>query len=85
MTKIDYDQKVSQIEANISRFEEDRVFILNDLEKLQGDTTAFTELSSALKEKLRSKEDQIAELKRELDEFSKKLDDQANELAKLSG
>lgn len=85
MTKIDYDQKVSQIEANISRFEEDRVFILNDLEKLQGDTTAFTELSSALKEKLRAKEDQIAELKRELDEFSKKLDDQANELAKLSG
>lgn len=84
MTKIDYDQKISQLEANITKHEEDRVFILNDLEKLEADTHAFTELSTALKEKLRAKEDQVVQLKKELDEFAKKLDDQANELAKLS-
>jgi predicted nucleic acid-binding Zn-ribbon protein len=84
MTKIDYDQKISQLEANITKYEEDRVFILNDVERLQGDTTAFTELSSALKEKLRKKEDQCADLKKQLDEFSQKLDNQAHELAKLT-
>jgi hypothetical protein len=84
MTKIDYDQKISQLEANITKYEEDRVFILTDLEKLEGDTHAFTELSSALKQKLRAKEDQIEKLKRELDDFSKKLDNQANELGALS-
>jgi len=83
MTKIDYDQKISQLEANITKFEEDRVFILNDLEKLEGDTHAFTELSNALKQKLRAKEDQILDLKKELDEFSKKLDNQASELEGL--
>ena len=84
MTKIDYDQKVSQLEANITKYEEDRIFILTDLEKLEGDTHAFTELSNALKQKLRAKEDQILKLKQELDEFSKKLDDQAEELETLA-
>jgi len=84
MTKIDYDQKISQLEANITKYEEDRVFILNDVERLQGDTTAFTELSSALKEKLRAKEDQCVDLKKELDEFAQKLDNQAAELGKLT-
>mmetsp|Transcript_15336 Transcript_15336/g.28881 ORF Transcript_15336/g.28881 Transcript_15336/m.28881 type:complete len:949 (-) Transcript_15336:145-2991(-) len=84
MTKIDYDQKISQLEANITKHEEDRVFILNDLEKLEADTHAFRELSTALKDKLRAKEDQVVQLKKELDEFAKKLDDQANELAMLS-
>ena len=84
MTKIDYDQKISQLEANITKYEEDRAFILNDLERLQGDTTAFTELSTALKEKLRAKEDQIVQLQIDLNDFSKKLDDQANELSKLT-
>jgi hypothetical protein len=84
MTKIDYDQKISQLEANITKHEEDRVFILNDLEKLEADTHAFSELSTALKEKLRAKEDQVVQLKKELDEFAKKLDNQANELALLS-
>lgn len=84
MTKIDYDQKVSQLEANITKYEEDRVFILNDLEKLEGDTHAFTELSNALKQKLRAKEDQIQAVKKELDDFSKKLDEQAEELEGLA-
>lgn len=84
MTKIDYDQKVSQLEANITKYEEDRIFILNDLEKLEGDTHAFTELSNALKQKLRAKEDQINTLKKELADFSKKLDDQAEELETLA-
>jgi SMC interacting uncharacterized protein involved in chromosome segregation len=84
MTKIDYDQKVSQLEANITKYEEDRIFILTDLEKLEGDTHAFTELSNALKQKLRAKEDQILKLKQELEEFSKKLDDQAEELETLA-
>ena len=84
MTKIDYDQKVSQLEANITKYEEDRIFILNDLEKLEGDTHAFTELSNALKQKLRAKEDQIQAVKKELDDFSKKLDEQAEELEGLA-
>ena len=84
MTKIDYDQKVSQLEANITKYEEDRIFILNDLEKLEGDTHAFTELSNALKQKLKAKEDQIDTLKKELADFSKKLDDQAEELETLA-
>merc|ERR1712127_154391 len=84
MTKIDYDQKVSQLEANITKFEEDRVFILNDLEKLEGDTHAFMELSNALKTKLKAKEEQIEKLKQELDEFADKLDNQKGELEGLT-
>lgn len=84
MTKIDYDQKVSQLEANITKFEEDRIFILNDLEKLEGDTHAFMELSSALKQKLKAKEDQIEQIKKELDDFAEKLSNQEQELMGLT-
>lgn len=84
MTKIDYDQKVSQLEANITKFEEDRVFILNDLEKLEGDTHAFMELSNALKMKLKAKEEQIENLRKELDDFAEKLDNQKGELEGLT-
>lgn len=84
MTKIDYDQKISQLEANITKFEEDRVFILNDLEKLEGDTHAFMELSSALKTKLTAKEEQIEQIKKNLDEFAEKLSNQERELMGLT-
>jgi len=84
MTKIDYDQKISQLEANITKFEEDRVFILNDLEKLEGDTHAFMELSSALKMKLKAKEEQIEQIKKNLDEFAEKLSNQERELMGLT-
>lgn len=84
MTKIDYDQKVSQLEANITKFEDDRVFILNDLEKLEGDTHAFMELSSALKMKLKAKEEQIEQIKKDLDDFAEKLSNQERELMGLT-
>lgn len=84
IAKIDYDQKISQLEANITKFEEDRIFILNDLEKLEADTHAFTELSTSLKMKLRGKEDQIVKVKKELDEFAERLKNQEKELANLT-
>jgi len=84
MTKIDYDQKVSHLEANITKFEEERVFILNDLEKLEGDTHAFMELSSALQEKLKKKEEQIEFIKKDLDQFAEKLANQEKELSGLA-
>lgn len=84
MTKIDYDQKISHLEANITKFEEERVFILNDLEKLEGDTHAFMELSSALKQKLKTKEEQIEFIKQDLDQFAEKLANQEKELSGLA-
>jgi len=84
IAKIDYDQKISQLEGNITKFEEDRIFILNDVEKLEGDTHAFSELSSSLKMKLRQKEDHIVKLKQELDEFADRLKNQEKELQNLT-
>ena len=84
IAKIDYDTKMSQLEANITKFEEDRIFILNDLEKLESDTHAFTELSNSLKLKLRQKEDQIVRVKKELDEFAQRLKSQEKELQNLT-
>lgn len=84
IAKIDYDQKMSQLEASVAKFEEDRIFILNDLEKLEMDTHAFTELSNSLKSKLRQKEDQIVRVKKELDEFSQRLKNQEKELQNLT-
>jgi len=84
IAKIDYDQKMAQLEANVTKFEEDRIYILNDLEKLESDTHAFTELSNSLKMKLRQKEDQIVKVKKELDEFAQRLKNQEKELANLT-
>merc|ERR1712165_433728 len=84
IAKIDYDQKMSQLETNITKYEEDRIFILNDLEKLESDTHAFTELSNSLKSKLRQKEDQIVRVKKELDDFAQRLKKQEKELANLT-
>lgn len=84
VSKIDYDTKISQLEANITKHEEDRIFILTDLEKLEADTHAFTELSNSLKQKLKMKEDQIETLKNELDEFAERLKKQENELQSLT-
>lgn len=84
IAKIDYDQKLSQLEQNVGKFEEDRIFILNDLEKLEVDTHAFTELSTSLKSKLRQKEDQIVRVKKELDEFAARLKNQEKELQNLT-
>lgn len=84
IAKIDYDQKMAQLEANVAKYEEDRIFILNDLEKLESDTHAFTELSNSLKSKLRQKEDQIVRVKKELDDFAQRLKNQEKELANLT-
>jgi len=84
VSKIDYDTKISQLEANITKHEEDRIFILTDLEKLEADTHAFTELSNSLKQKLKMKEDQIETLRGELDEFAERLKKQENELQNLT-
>lgn len=84
MTKIDYDQKMSQLEANITKFEDERIFILTDLEKLEADTHAFLELSNSLKQKLKSKEDQVEKAKKNLDDLSHKLQKQEMELEGLA-
>jgi len=84
ITKIEYDQRLSTLEANITKHEEDRVFILNDLEKLEADTHAFAELSDSLKQKLKMKEEQIAKLRKDLDDFSERLQKQEKELAGLT-
>jgi kinesin family protein 4/21/27 len=84
MTKIDYDQKMSQLESNITKFEDERVFILTDLEKLEADTHAFMELSGALKQKLKAKEDQVEKAKKDLDDFTNKLQKQEMELQGLA-
>lgn len=84
IAKIDYDQKMSNLEANITKYEEDRIFILNDLEKLESDTHAFTELSNSLKSKLRQKEDHIVRVKKDLDEFAQRLKNQEKELQNLT-
>jgi len=84
ITKIEYDQRLSTLEANITKHEEDRVFILNDLEKLEADTHAFAELSDSLKQKLQMKEEQIAKLRKDLDDFSDRLQKQEKELAGLT-
>ena len=84
IAKIDYDQRISQLEANITKYEEDRIFILNDLEKLESDTHAFTELSNSLKSKLQQKEDQIERVKKELEEFAQRLKNQEKELQNLT-
>jgi chromosome segregation ATPase len=84
MTKIDYDQKMSQLESNITKFEDERVFILTDLEKLEADTHAFMELSGALKQKLKAKEDQVEKAKKDLDELTDKLQKQEMELQGLA-
>jgi len=84
ITKIEYDQRLSTLEANITKHEEDRVFILNDLEKLEADTHAFAELSSSLKQKLKTKEEQIEKLRKDLDDFSERLQKQEKELAGLT-
>jgi kinesin family protein 4/21/27 len=84
ISKIEYDQKVSQLEADITKHEDDRIYILSDLEKLEADSQAFNELSNSLKQKLRSKEDQIVTLKKDLDEFSERLKKQEKELADLA-
>lgn len=84
IAKIDYDQKLTQLEASITKCEEDRMFILNDLEKLEADAHAFSELSSALKTKLRQKEDHIVTLKKDLEEFTDRLKNQEKELENLT-
>lgn len=84
MTKIDYDQKMSQLESNITKFEDERVFILTDLEKLEADTHAFMELSGALKQKLKAKEDQVERAKKDLDDLTNKLQKQEMELQGLA-
>jgi len=84
ITKIEYDQRLSTLEANITKHEEDRVFILNDLEKLEADTHAFAELSTSLKQKLKTKEEQIQKLRKDLDDFSERLQKQEKELAGLT-
>lgn len=84
MTKIDYDQKMSQLEANIAKFEDERIFILTDLEKLEADTHAFLELSNSLKQKLKAKEDQVEKAKKTLDDLSDKLQKQEMELENLA-
>jgi len=84
ITKIEYDQRLSTLEANITKHEEDRVFILNDLEKLEADTHAFAELSDSLKQKLKMKEEQIEKLRKDLDDFSERLQKQEKELAGLT-
>jgi len=84
ITKIEYDQRLSTLEANITKHEEDRVFILNDLEKLEADTHAFAELSDSLKQKLKMKEEQIEKLRQDLDDFSERLQKQEKELAGLT-
>jgi len=84
ITKMDYDQKVSQLEAGITKHEEDRIFILNDLEKLEADTHAFSELSNSLKQKLQMKEEQIDLLRKDLDDFANRLKKQEKELAGLA-
>jgi len=84
ITKLDYDQKVSQLEAGITKHEEDRIFILNDLEKLEADTHAFSELSNSLKQKLQMKEEQIDLLRKDLDDFANRLKKQEKELADLT-
>jgi SMC interacting uncharacterized protein involved in chromosome segregation len=84
ITKLDYDQKVSQLEAGITKHEEDRIFILNDLEKLEADTHAFSELSNSLKQKLQMKEEQIEQLRKDLDDFANRLKKQEKELADLT-
>lgn len=84
ISKLDYDQKVSQLEAGITKHEEDRIFILNDLEKLEADTHAFSELSNSLKQKLQMKEEQIDLLRKDLDDFANRLKKQEKELADLT-
>lgn len=84
ISKLDYDQKVSQLEAAITKHEEDRIFILNDLEKLEADTHAFSELSNSLKQKLTMKEEQIEQLRKDLDDFANRLKKQEKELADLT-
>merc|ERR1719384_506882 len=84
ITKLEYDQRLSTLEANITKHEEDRVFILNDLEKLEADSHAFKELSESLKQKLKTKEDQIEKLRQDLNDFSDRLKKQEKELADLT-
>merc|ERR1712115_428291 len=62
----------------------DRVFILNDLEKLEADTHAFSELSDSLKQKLKNKEKQIEKLRQDLNDFTDRLKKQERELADLT-
>merc|ERR1712038_2010111 len=84
ITKLEYDQRLSTLEANITKHEEDRVFILNDLEKLEADTHAFSELSDSLKQKLKNKEEQIEKLRQDLNDFTERLQKQEKELAGLT-
>jgi len=84
ITKLEYDTRVSTLEASITKHEEDRIFILNDLEKLEADTHAFNELSSSLKLKLQSKEDQIDKLRTDLNDFTERLKKQEKELEVLT-
>jgi len=84
ITKLEYDQRLSTLEANITKHEEDRVFILNDLEKLEADTHAFSELSDSLKQKLKNKEEQIEKLRQDLNDFTDRLKKQERELADLT-
>merc|ERR1712157_601745 len=84
ITKLEYDQRLSTLEANITKHEEDRVFILNDLEKLEADTHAFSELSESLKQKLKNKEEQIEKLRQDLNDFTDRLKKQERELADLT-
>lgn len=84
ITKLEYDTRVSTLEASITKHEEDRIFILNDLEKLEADTHAFNELSSSLKLKLQSKGEQIDKLRTDLEDFTERLKKQEKELEVLT-
>ena len=57
---------------------------MNDLEKLEADIHAFAELSNSLKQTLKMKEEQIKKLRKDLDDFSERLQKQEKELAGLT-
>lgn len=84
LAKKEFNSRVSQIESQINKCEEDHSLLRNELNKIESDAFAFGELSSALKSKLKQKEEQIEQLKEKYEEFKATLRKQEMELKNLA-
>merc|ERR1711957_344504 len=76
--------KKDQLQKEIDEYEMDRALISKDVDRLDLDTTAFTELATVMKEKLLLKEEHVAKLLEEQGQFANKLKSQQKELSILT-
>ena len=73
ITEIKYNKRLYTHMGNMTKHKEDRVFILNNPEKLKAVTHVIGKLSDLLKKKLKIDEKRIEKLQKDFENFSKLL------------